>query len=150
MHKQLTMRHFYAYFKAEDIDFDMLKQENASLFRYLVYDNRAEKAKIDRQKKTLDAFYHGFVKNPFLASYLFVPETLGKSESVLRDIEWFGNRLNESQKDAVRKALASNSIFLLQGPPGTGKTEVIAEITAQYVKQGKPPIFVLRVLVNHE
>lgn len=142
--KQLTMRHFYVYFKAEDIDFDVFKPEKAALYRYLVYDNRAEKAKIDRQKKTLDSFYHGFVKNPFLASYLFVPETLGKSESVLGELEWFGNRLNDSQKEAVRKALASNSIFLLQGPPGTGKTEVIAEITAQYVKQGK------KVLVSSE
>ena len=141
---QLTQRHFYVYFKAEDIDFDVLKPEILSTYRYLVYDNRAEKAKIERQRKTLESFYHGYVKNPFLASYLFVPETLGKAESELGEIEWFGNRLNDSQKEAVKKALASNSLFLLQGPPGTGKTEVIAEITAQYVKQGK------KVLVSSE
>ena len=142
--EQLTLRHFYVYFKAEDIDFDYLKPAVLSSYKYLVYDNRAEKAKIERQKKTLESFYHGYVKNPFLASYLFVPETLGKAESEIRDIEWFGSRLNDSQKEAVRKALASNSLFLLQGPPGTGKTEVIAEITAQYVKQGK------KVLVSSE
>ena len=141
---QLTLIHFYVYFKAEDLDFDYLKPEVLSSYRFLIYDNRAEKAKIDRQKKTLDSFYHGYVKNPFLASYLFVPETLGKAESEMDEIEWFGNRLNDSQKEAVRKALASNSLFLLQGPPGTGKTEVIAEITAQYVKQGK------KVLVSSE
>ncbi|WP_455099568.1 AAA domain-containing protein [Peptostreptococcus stomatis] len=142
--EQLTLRHFYVYFKAEDIDFDYLKPAVLSSYKYLVYDNRAEKAKIERQKKTLESFYHGYVKNPFLASYLFVPETLGKAESEIGDIEWFGSRLNDSQKEAVRKALASNSLFLLQGPPGTGKTEVIAEITAQYVKQGK------KVLVSSE
>lgn len=142
--EQLTLRHFYVYFKAEDIDFDFSKQGGLSSYKYLVYDNRAEKAKIERQKKTLESFYHGYVKNPFLASYLFVPETLGKLESEIGDIEWFGSRLNDSQKEAVRKALASNSLFLLQGPPGTGKTEVIAEITAQYVKQGK------KVLVSSE
>lgn len=142
--EQLTLRHFYIYFKAEDIDFDYLKSEVISSYRFLIYDNRAEKAKIDRQRRTLDSFYHGYVKNPFLASYLFVPETLGKAESELDEIEWFGNRLNDSQKEAVRKALASNSLFLLQGPPGTGKTEVIAEITAQYVRQGK------KVLVSSE
>ena len=141
---QLTLCHFYVYFKAEDIDFDCLKPERITAYKYLVYDNRAEKAKIDRQRKTLESFYHGYVKNPFLASYLFVPETLGKAESEFDEIEWFGNRLNDSQKEAVRKALASNSLFLLQGPPGTGKTEVIAEITAQYVKQGK------KVLVSSE
>lgn len=142
--EQLTLRHFYVYFKAEDIDFDYLKPEVLSGYRFLIYDNRAEKAKIDRQKKTLDSFYHGYVKNPFLASYLFVPESLGKAESEMDEIEWFRSRLNDSQKEAVRKALASNSLFLLQGPPGTGKTEVIAEITAQYVKQGK------KVLVSSE
>lgn len=141
---QLTERHFYIYFKAEDIDSDYLKPETLSAYRFLVYDNRAEKAKIERQRKTLESFYHGYVKNPFLASYLFVPESLGKAESEFGEIEWFGSRLNDSQKEAVRKALASNSLFLLQGPPGTGKTEVIAEITAQYVKQGK------KVLVSSE
>lgn len=142
--EKLTQRHFYIYFKAEDIDIDYVKPEILSRYRYLIYDNRAEKAKIDRQRKTLESFYHGYVKNPFLASYLFVPETLGKSENDFGEIEWFENRLNDSQKEAVRKALASNSLFLLQGPPGTGKTEVIAEITAQYVKQGK------KVLVSSE
>lgn len=141
---QMTVRRFYVYFKAEDVEIDNHRSENLSKYRYLIYDNRAEKAKIDRQRKTLDSFYQGFVKNPFLASYLFVPETLGKSEHPLDELEWFSNRLNDSQKDAVKKALASNSLFLLQGPPGTGKTEVIAEITAQYVKQGK------KVLVSSE
>lgn len=141
---KLTERHFFVYFKAEDIDYSYLEQEKLSKFHFLIYDNRAEKAKIERQRKTLESFYQGYVKNPFLASYLFVPETLGSSENTLGEIEWFGSRLNDSQKEAVRKALASNSIFLLQGPPGTGKTEVIAEITAQYVKQGK------KVLVSSE
>lgn len=141
---QLTFRHFYVYFKVEDINFDYLKPEALSTYKYLIYDNRAEKSKIDRQKKTLDSFYRGYVKNPFLASYLFVPEILGKSESELDEIEWFGSRLNDSQKEAVRKALASNSLFLLQGPPGTGKTEVIAEMTAQFIKQGK------KVLISSE
>lgn len=140
----LTERHFYVYFKSEDVDFDYIKPESLATYRYLVYDNRAEKAKIERQRKTLESFYLGFVKNPFLASYLFVTESLGKAESEIDEIEWFGSRLNDRQKEAVRKALASNSIFLLQGPPGTGKTEVIAEITAQYVRQGK------KVLVSSE
>lgn len=141
---RLTMRHFYIYFKAEEYEFEHMNPELLEEYRYVVYDNRAEKAKIDRQRRTLESFYRGYVKNPFLASYLFVPETLGKAENNDGEIEWFGDRLNESQKEAVRRALASNSLFLLQGPPGTGKTEVIAEITAQYVKQGK------KVLVSSE
>lgn len=142
--EKMTKRHFYIYYKADDIDFDYVKPEVLSKNRFLICDNRAEKKKIERQEKAIYSFYHGYVKNPFLASYFFVPETLGQSESNEAEIEWFGNRLNDSQKDAVRRALASNSLFLLQGPPGTGKTEVIAEITAQYVKQGK------KVLVSSE
>ena len=138
--QKLTQRHFYIYFKAEDID----SKDSSMKYKFLIYDNRAEKKKIERQEKAIYSFYHGYVKNPFLASYFFVPETLGRSETNSTEIEWFGNRLNDSQKEAVRRALASNSLFLLQGPPGTGKTEVIAEITAQFVKQGK------KVLVSSE
>lgn len=138
--EKLTERHFYIYFKAEDTTESVINKN----WKFLVYDNRADKAKIERQEKSLYSFYNGYVKNPFLSSYLFAPETLGKSESTSNDIEWFGNRLNDTQKEAVKKALASNSVFLLQGPPGTGKTEVISEIAAQYVKQGK------KVLISSE
>lgn len=138
--EKLTERHFYIYFKAEDFSETIANKK----WRFLVYDNCADKAKIERQERSLYSFYNGYVKNPFLSSYLFSPETLGKSENISYNIEWFGNRLNDTQKEAVRKALASNSIFLLQGPPGTGKTEVISEIAAQYVKQGK------KVLISSE
>ena len=50
----------------------------------------------------------------------------------------------KKQKEAVRKAVSSNGIFLLQGPPGTGKTQVIAETVAQLVKKGK------KVLISSE
>ena len=35
-----------------------------------------------------------------------------------RDIEWVDPMLNESQKDAIRFALASKEIALIHGPPG--------------------------------
>lgn len=47
--------------------------------------------------------------------------------------EFFSNRLNESQKQAVIKALNTESICLIQGPPGTGKTTVIKETVAQII-----------------
>lgn len=137
---KLTIRHFYIYFKAENTT----KQAIDKSWKFLAYDNRAEKAKLERQERALYSFYNGYVKNPFLSSYLFAPETLGKSEITSNEITWFGNRLNDTQKEAVKRALASNSIFLLQGPPGTGKTEVISEIAAQYVIQGK------KVLISSE
>lgn len=41
--------------------------------------------------------------------------------------------LNESQKNAVLKALYAKDLCLLQGPPGTGKTTVIAELIWQHI-----------------
>lgn len=112
--------------------------------KYIVYDNRAEKAKISRQETALNNFYSGFVKNPYLSTYLFNPESLSSVQTEFSDWTWYLESLNEKQKEAVRKAVSSNGIFLLQGPPGTGKTQVIAETVAQMVKKGK------KVLISSE
>ena len=111
---------------------------------YIVYDNRAEKAKISRQEAALDNFYSGYVKNPYLSTYLFNPEELDTVKAEPSDWIWYLESLNEKQKEAVRKAVSSNGIFLLQGPPGTGKTQVIAETVAQLIKKGK------KVLISSE
>lgn len=112
--------------------------------KYIVYDNRAEKAKISRQETALNNFYSGFVKNPYLSTYLFNPESLSSVQAEYSDWVWYLESLNEKQKEAIRKAVSSNGIFLLQGPPGTGKTQVIAETVAQMVKKGK------KVLISSE
>ena len=144
-----TIRRYEIYFRPENGN-DTIKDvkkaiEEIEKYKYLTYDNRAEKAKIERQEKALRSFLGGYVKNPYLASYLFAPSTLsGASRSVLEEPEWCLESLNDTQKLAVRRALASESIFLLQGPPGTGKTQVIAEITAQLAKQGK------KILISSE
>lgn len=111
---------------------------------YIVYDNRAEKAKIARQETALNNFYSGYVKNPYLSTYLFNPEKLDTIKAGPSDWLWYLDSLNEKQKEAVRKAVSSNGIFLLQGPPGTGKTQVIAETVAQLIKKGK------KVLISSE
>ena len=111
---------------------------------YIVYDNRAEKAKITRQETALNNFYSGYVKNPYLSTYLFNPEELDTVKAEPSDWLWYLDSLNEKQKEAVRKAVSSNGIFLLQGPPGTGKTQVIAETVAQLIKKGK------KVLISSE
>ena len=143
-----TIRRYEIYFRPEnpnDTIKDVKKELESNDVRYLTYDNRAEKAKIERQEKALRSFLGGYVKNPYLASYLFAPSTLsGASRPVLEEPEWCLESLNDTQKLAVRRALASESIFLLQGPPGTGKTQVIAEITAQLARQGK------KILISSE
>ena len=142
-----TIRRYHIYFRAEDATdslSDLTKQLSFDP-HYLIYDNRAERMKIERQERALRSLMEGYVKNPYLASYLFAPQSLeGASVQVQDDIDWCLESLNDRQRLAVKRAIASDSIFLLQGPPGTGKTQVIAEITAQLVKQGK------KVLISSE
>jgi serine/threonine protein kinase len=53
-------------------------------------------------------------------------------------------RLNESQKEAFRKALQFGPVSLLQGPPGTGKTWFIASLLHYLVtKEGARRILVV-------
>jgi len=48
----------------------------------------------------------------------------------------FNKNLDDSQKEAISKALRSRDVFLLHGPPGTGKTTTIIEIILQEIKRG--------------
>ena len=143
-----TLRQYRIYFRPDDINKTLksLEKEISGLgARYLTYDNRAEKAKIERQEKALASFMGGYVKNPYLPAYLFAPQSLGQTTKAIgKEIDWCLESLNDRQKTAVTKALASESLFLLQGPPGTGKTQVIAEITAQLCRRGK------KVLISSE
>ncbi|KAK5095142.1 hypothetical protein LTS08_008304 [Lithohypha guttulata] len=47
------------------------------------------------------------------------------------------DNLNESQKQAIKFALASPQIALIHGPPGTGKTSTIVELVLQFLKKGE-------------
>ena len=142
-----TIRCYKIYFRPDN-EFDRLKDIQKKIEeldpKYLTYDNRAEKAKIERQEKALKSINEGYVRNPFLPTYLFAPESLRSNLPVAEEIDWYLESLNERQKLAVKRALASESLFLLQGPPGTGKTQVIAELTAQFAKRGK------KVLISSE
>ena len=143
-----TVRRYEIYFCPEnqnDSAAEIKKDLDKIVCRFLTYDNRAEKAKLERQEKALTSLLGGYVRNPYLVSYLFDPQKLSDAVSPLQDSpDWCLESLNDTQKLAVRRALASESIFLLQGPPGTGKTQVIAEITAQFAKQGK------KILISSE
>ncbi|KAJ0427073.1 P-loop containing nucleoside triphosphate hydrolase protein [Aspergillus carlsbadensis] len=77
----------------------------------------------------------------------FIRVAFGHTTPLPPDYEAFGEvefvdpTLNDSQKEAVRFALASRDIALIHGPPGTGKTHTLIELITQMVKRN------LRVLV---
>ena len=102
----------------------------------------ADKIKVERQKRALESFFNGFVRNPFLATFLFEPSRLTATKGPLPPLEtlYTNRKLNDSQKEAIQKALLSKGLFLLQGPPGTGKTEVISEIVMQLIARNQKVI----------
>lgn len=140
-----TIVRFSLYFKTDAKNQEaVIKALLAKKFSFLIYNNRAEEAKITRQKYALDSFIEGNVKNPYLSTFLFSPEALNPNVYQNREWKWFLEKLNEKQKEAVKRAVSSNGVFLLQGPPGTGKTQVIAEIVGHLIKEGK------KVLISSE
>jgi len=65
-----------------------------------------------------DSEYSSFTRVLFgLSSPAPVPKDLPNDPDVGK-IDWLDPTLNESQKDAIRFALASREIALIHGPPG--------------------------------
>ncbi|OAA67523.1 DNA-binding protein SMUBP-2 [Cordyceps fumosorosea ARSEF 2679] len=92
------------------------------------------KLTMEKLQKMGEAEYSSFIRVLFgLSSPSTVPRDLSAEED-LGKIEWFDPTLNDSQKDAIRFALASREIALIHGPPGTGKTHTLIELILQLVK----------------
>ncbi|KAK8088865.1 hypothetical protein PG997_003826 [Apiospora hydei] len=94
----------------------------------------------DLEKQT-ESDYSMFTRVLFgLSSPSSIPADL-TTEPECANIEWIDPTLNDSQKNAIRFALASKEIALIHGPPGTGKTHTLIELILQMVKRN------LRILV---
>ncbi|XP_011075212.2 DNA-binding protein SMUBP-2 [Sesamum indicum] len=90
-----------------------------------------------RMKETLIQLSKSVQKGPAadLVPVLFGerPPTVSKKDIKFTPVN---SNLDNSQKDAISKALSSKDLFLLHGPPGTGKTTTVVEIILQEVKRG--------------
>jgi DNA polymerase alpha-associated DNA helicase A len=64
-----------------------------------------------------------------------LPSDLNDPSNPLHKLEFNDPSLNDSQKEAVRFALASREVALIHGPPGTGKTHTLIELILQLLKQ---------------
>ena len=57
---------------------------------------------------------------------------------------------NESQKEAIIKAMLAEDLAVIQGPPGTGKSTAIAELIWQLVRKGLQQNKPERILITSE
>ncbi|EHK40822.1 uncharacterized protein TrAtP1_004182 [Trichoderma atroviride] len=92
---------------------------------------------MEKLQKMGEAEYSSFIRVLFgLSSPSPVPQNLSTSDEV-GSIEWIDPTLNDSQKDAIRFALASREVALIHGPPGTGKTHTLIELILQMIKRNQ-------------
>jgi len=73
-------------------------------------------------------------------TYQVLEFLLGKRKPTTKknktEFELEDKKLNNSQKEAISRALASKDFFLIHGPFGTGKTRTLLELILQEVKNG--------------
>lgn len=73
---------------------------------------------MENLEKMSEAEYSTFIRVLFgLSSPSPLPDDLSK-DSKVGDIQWIDPTLNDSQKDAIRFAMASPEVALIHGPPG--------------------------------
>ncbi|KAK2598999.1 hypothetical protein QQS21_005533 [Conoideocrella luteorostrata] len=90
---------------------------------------------MEKLKKMSEAEYSSFIRVLFgLSSPSPVVQDL-ENDAALNNMEWVDPTLDDSQKDAIRFALASREIALIHGPPGTGKTHTLIELILQFIKR---------------
>lgn len=87
---------------------------------------------LEKTCRQIQAIYNlrsGVFVNPELILAFIHPESISRGDSI--SLRYTTDKLDESQKMAVDKALSGQCFTLIQGPPGTGKTSVITEICSQ-------------------
>ena len=67
------------------------------------------------------------------------PTAVSDSDVAAINPDWISGSLNDSQKDAIKFALASREVALIPRPPGTGKTTTLIELILQLVEAEPPP-----------
>lgn len=107
-------------------------------------DMTGEIEKINRLRDSFDKIteHPESLKNPRLSSYLFDASkaTTLSQEAIEQRVENIRNNqlnrnLNNSQINAIAKAVEAEDLSIIQGPPGTGKSTAIAELIWQLARK---------------
>ncbi|PYH41278.1 P-loop containing nucleoside triphosphate hydrolase protein, partial [Aspergillus saccharolyticus JOP 1030-1] len=87
---------------------------------------------MDRMARMQESDYTHFMRVAFGHTTPLSPDY-----DVCKELEFTDPTLNDSQKEAIRFALASRDIALIHGPPGTGKTHTLIELIVQLVQRNQ-------------
>lgn len=82
--------------------------------------------------KMSDAEYSPLTRVLFGLSSPTIPDTSSLSAG---EVEFINPMLNDSQKHAIKFALAAPEVALCWGPPGTGKTHTLVELILQMIQR---------------
>ncbi|WWC89021.1 uncharacterized protein L201_003939 [Kwoniella dendrophila CBS 6074] len=64
------------------------------------------------------------------------PIKLDDDENVTKTgVQWYDDKLNDSQKEAIEFCLKAENIACIHGPPGTGKTHTLIELIFQFLSR---------------
>jgi len=102
--------------------------------KLLLEDFRAKVSSYKRQNYALRALHDDNYPSKNLKDIILNLD-VPTATPTLSTIKFSSDKFNASQKEAIKKAIYSDSISLIQGPPGTGKTKVIREIVEQIINQ---------------
>lgn len=117
------------------------EQRKAELEKEDISDSSVgKKVRVHRQIQALYQIKNGIVVNPELIFDCIDPRRIVYSKD--QEVNIYYSELNtkkrtkhirleEHQKDAIKKFINMDNLLVIQGPPGTGKTSVIVEICAQ-------------------
>ena len=96
----------------------------------IIEDYNKQTVSLKRQLSAINALKNGNYNTAGLKD-IILELTAPTSTQSIQSLKFLNDKLNDSQQQAVKKAIYSNNISLIQGPPGTGKTSVITELVQQ-------------------
>ncbi len=113
----------------------------------LELDTEASKSKIRREQYAFDRLTASKTARTDLKELLLDPSRAAPPQLVVVD-RFINDNLDETKKEAIRRALGARDFLVVQGPPGTGKTTFIAELVAQTLA-GNPDARILIASQTH-